>query len=70
MDIDQENTVRALADKPLLARRPWVCAMGLHTWTQWSTPRNNTDKYGRRIVEQYRGCGYCNKTQWRTVTKF
>lgn len=69
MDVDKENTFRALAERPLLARRQWYCTFGLHVWTQWSTPRNNTDKYARPIVEQYRGCGYCNRSQRRIVAK-
>ena len=68
MSIDKENTMRALSEKPLLARHQWKCACGLHTWLPWKDPVVN--KRGAWIyVEQFRSCGYCNKTQRKVISK-
>jgi len=68
MSVDKENTFRTLADKPLLAKKQWHCACGIHTWLPWNDPRVN--KRGSwTYVEQFRSCGYCNKVQRREISK-
>lgn len=68
MNVEKENTMRALQDKPLLARKQWWCACSIHTWMPWKTPVVN--KRGAwTFVEQFRSCGYCGKTQRRVLSK-
>lgn len=68
MNVDKENTFRALKDQPLFATRQWWCRFGLHTWLQWSDPvkvRRGAYDY----VEQYRKCGCCGHAQRRQLSK-
>ena len=68
MNIEHENTVRALADKELFATRQWWCAFGIHTWLKWSKPYQSTlGVY--TFVEQYRTCGCCGKAQRKVLAK-
>lgn len=62
MSIKADNTFRTLADKPLLAERQWHCAFGIHTWMPWSNA-HSTKRGVYEYIEQFRECGYCNKTQ-------
>ena len=62
MNIEHENTARALKDEPLLATTPWRCRFMLHVWTKWTTPV--TLKRGIYLhTEQYRQCSCCGKAQ-------
>lgn len=68
MNVDKENTFRALSEKPLLARKQWKCACGLHTWLPWKDPiKNRRGTYD--YIEQYRACGFCNKVQRRVLSR-
>lgn len=68
MSVDKENTFRALADKPLLAKSQWWCAFGIHSWLPWKDPVLN--KRGTwSFIEQFRRCGYCNKAERRVLSK-
>lgn len=68
MSVEKENTFRALADKPLLAKKQWACMIGLHTWLPWKDPvKNRRGAYD--YVEQFRACGYCNHFQRRQLSK-
>lgn len=52
-DLEKENTMRALADKPLIA--PRRCNWGLHRWSRWALHDSNS------IAEVYvRHCVDCN----------
>jgi len=68
MDVEKENTMRALAEKPLFAKRQWWCAFNIHTWLEWSKPVDNK-RGAYRMVEQYRVCGCCGKAQRRVLNK-
>lgn len=68
MNIQHENTARALRDEPLFATNQWLCAFGIHTWLKWSKPALN--KRGAwAFVEQYRTCGCCGKYQRKVLSK-
>jgi len=68
MNVEVENTARALRDQPLFATNQWKCAFGIHTWLLWSKPGMN--KRGAwSYVEQYRHCGCCGKSQRRVLSK-
>lgn len=68
MNIDKENTMRALNSKPLFAQKQWRCALHIHTWLPWGD-----EVYARRgpydYIEQYRSCGYCNLIQRKVIFK-
>jgi len=64
MNIEHENTVRALADRPLIQRSPW-CNFGIHTWEQWSKPY--IPKGDHKNI-QHRYCASCNKVILRKVS--
>lgn len=68
MNVDKENVVRALSDKPLLATHQWCCAFGIHTWLPWSKPEKS-HRGPWDYVEQWRGCGFCNRAQRRVLAK-
>lgn len=67
MDIEKENLVRALGDKPLFARNQWQCAFGIHTWLPWKEPVTRRGAW--QYLEQYRYCGCCNKAQRKVLAK-
>lgn len=68
MNVEKENTLRALGDKELFATNQWSCALGIHTWLKWGKPGLN--KRGAwTFVEQYRQCGCCGKSQRRILSK-
>ena len=55
---EQENTMRALADKPPLITS-WLCYFGIHSWTQWGEWfKNKSDR-----AMQDRHCRHCSKKQ-------
>lgn len=63
MNVEKENTFRALKDDPLLVSS-WLCRFGWHYWTQWSevyVPKNGQYNF------QHAHCGYCNKMKVRKV---
>lgn len=68
MSVEKENMLRALADRPLFARKQWQCAFHMHTWLPWDDPIK-VRKGAYDYVEQYRACGYCNKIKRRIVAK-
>jgi hypothetical protein len=63
MNVEAENTFRALKDEPLLITS-WLCRFGWHRWTQWSEVY--LPKGGRNNV-QHGHCGHCNKMRVRKV---
>jgi hypothetical protein len=55
---ESENTMRALAEKPLLVKSRW-CLVGWHRWTQWGKPLIREE--GAYTVDyQTRVCASCN----------
>lgn len=68
MNIDHENTARALKDQPLFATKQWWCRFGVHTWLMWSKPAAN--RRGAYVhVEQFRTCGCCGKAERKVLSK-
>jgi hypothetical protein len=63
MNIDQENTLRALKDEPLIVNS-WLCRWGWHRWTQWSEVY--LPKGGNANV-QHAHCACCNKMRVHKV---
>jgi hypothetical protein len=64
MNIEKENTFRALKDEPLLITS-LLCRFGWHRWTQWSDvylPKNASTNI------QDAHCGCCNKMRIHKVT--
>ena len=63
MNIDQENTWRALQDEvPLVTS--WLCRFGWHRWSQWSEvylPKNGANNI------QHSHCDCCNKMRIHKV---
>lgn len=68
MNVDKENTVRALREEPLFARRQWQCKFGFHTWLKWGSPRS-TRRGAWEYLEQYRECGCCGLVQRTVLSK-
>lgn len=68
MNIEHENTARALKDLPLFATRQWMCRLGIHTWLHWSEPVK-TRRGAYDYVEQYRKCGCCGYASRRQLSK-
>lgn len=66
MNIEKENTMRILQEKPLLVTKPFKCKLNMHKWTMWTDP-----KEARRgtytHLEQFRTCVHCNKTEWNSL---
>ena len=65
MSIENENLIRALSDKPLLATSQWKCRCGWHTWTVWSSLTEMMPS----VLEQFRECGNCKIVQRRVITR-
>lgn len=63
MNIDQENTIRALKDETLIATRLW-CKFGFHVWERWSDPY--VPKGGYKTI-QHRYCVCCHNADVRQV---
>ena len=63
MDLEKENTMRALRDEPHLVTAGG-CRFGWHRWTLWGDPYRVGDQ-GPPIQNAY--CGFCNKIKVRTV---
>jgi hypothetical protein len=61
MNIEHENTVRTLADRPLIQKSAW-CNFGFHLWEQWSRPYIPE---GGTYNVQHRYCANCNKLEAR-----
>lgn len=68
MNIEKENTMRALNGKPLFAQKQWRCALYMHTWLPWKDPILSRKGF-YEYTEQYKSCGYCNYTQHRVISK-
>jgi hypothetical protein len=69
MNIEQENTIRALKDQNLIAKRQWWCYFGFHLWTKWTHPK--MVKRGLDdVCEQYRECACCGKYERKVLFKF
>lgn len=64
MDIDKENTFRALKDQDLIATGRW-CKFGFHTWTKWLNGDQFRNFAGRKWLIQRRECIHCNDFQER-----
>jgi len=68
MNVEVENTARALRDQPLFATRQWYCRFGIHTWLQWLDPvKQRRGSYD--YIEQFRKCGCCGKAERRQLSK-
>jgi hypothetical protein len=64
MNIDEENTFRALKDQAPIATSRW-CFFGIHTWERWGKaykPKQNSSKH-----IQTRHCVHCNKLDVQEV---
>lgn len=57
MNIDKENTFRALKDQPAIISS-WLCRFGWHRWTEWSEVY--LPKGGAANI-QHAHCACCNK---------
>ena len=65
MDVEQENTFRALNDEPAIALWQWRCKFKWHRWTCWSNPYiPNNGKFN----VQNRECVDCNLVQLRRIS--
>ena len=60
MNVDHENTIRALRDQAPLATRPWRCRLGIHLWEKYSMPVVQSRGLWT-YVEQTRYCACCGK---------
>lgn len=65
MDVEKENTFRALKDEALLVTSI-LCRFGWHQWEQWSAPYL-PGKNGERNI-QHRYCHHCNKASIRQIS--
>lgn len=63
MNIEHENTIRALRDEQPLITNRW-CHWGFHRWEQWS--HAYIPKGGYKNL-QHAYCACCNKMRVRTV---
>ena len=63
MDLEKENTFRALKDEPHLVTA-MGCRFGWHRWTYWGEPYRIGDQ-GPAI--QQAQCGFCNEVKIRNV---
>ncbi len=63
MNIEKENTFRALKDEPLLIES-WLCRFGWHRWEKWSNPY--IPKGGSNNL-QTSSCACCNKVRVYSV---
>jgi hypothetical protein len=68
MNIDHENTVRALRGDAPIATHQWWCRLGLHTWLMWTEPKM-TRRGVYNYIEQYRACACCGKASRRLMSK-
>lgn len=68
MNIDQENTMRALKDQELLATHQWWCRFGIHTWEKFKPPVK-TRRGAYDYIEQYRICACCGQAARRQLDK-
>ena len=68
MNIDHENTIRALKDQDLLATNQWWCRFGIHTWEKFKAPVK-TRRGVYDYIEQYRNCAFCGCTDRRLLDK-
>ena len=64
MNVEKENTWRALQDEPLLITS-WLCRFRWHRWSQWSDPYipNN----GNHNI-QVSHCVHCDRMRVVTLT--
>lgn len=64
---EEENTVRALSDKPLLATGRW-CWVGFHKWTKYAKPKQRQE--GVWAVDyQARECADCGLMDVKILRK-
>ena len=66
MNIEHENTVRALKDEPSIVNSVW-CRFGIHRWTFWSNPGVLKDKWGTRAFFQTKECVHCGLVAKRRI---
>lgn len=59
---DQENTMRTLANQPLL--ESVRCVFGLHKWSQWGPVQKTT--YSAWPLQES-SCVLCNKIRMRKI---
>jgi hypothetical protein len=70
MDIDAENTFRALKDERPIAKRQWWCnSLGIHTWTKYDRPPVTTNEGGYTVVAQYRECACCGIINRKVISR-
>ena len=65
MNVEAENTFRALKDETLLVSSMW-CRVGWHTWEHWSDPYLPSSTAKHNI--QHRYCCHCNKGEVRRLS--
>ena len=61
---EHTNTVRALADQPLLVTSLW-CYLNLHNYEKWGEAKQPNER--RVLFLQSRRCAHCNIVQTREV---
>jgi hypothetical protein len=59
MSNEKENVFRALKEESLLITNPFLCRIGIHRWTKWSSPELKKSYYTTEI-KQERYCVSCN----------
>ena len=60
MSNEKENVFRALKEEPLLITNPFLCRIGIHQWTKWSSPELKKSYYTTSPIKQERYCVSCN----------
>ena len=68
MNIEHENTVRALKDESPLVNSVW-CRFGIHRWTQWNKGQWIKDK-DYSSIQHYvlnKRCVHCNTLKIKKV---
>lgn len=63
MNIEHENTVRALKDQGPIVER-WQCRVGFHRWLKWSDIEK---KSSNLYAYQRRYCADCNHGESRKL---
>lgn len=64
MDVEKENTFRALKDEDLIGTSRW-CSFGFHKWTMWNNGNAQRNVYGDTYLIQQRICVHCNDFEQR-----
>lgn len=64
MNVEEENTYRALRDEQPLITSRW-CSFGIHKWEKWSKPYQHDKSKATLIQHSY--CACCNLIRAKKV---